>query len=276
MEFYFKLAFHGCTVCYESDSLLIYKFFLILIHTVGFKYELIPLNNSLIHNSSEIQQTKKSYKILLELLGILEETKLETNCKINEINVTELLKTILIESIIIHKQSKTNYQIVKKIILLDPTISQVLTEHILNYSLLSNKTDHEEEYEELMLIILEVFSKLHRTENFVSKLVVVLNNYFDSAERVVDLQDLKMENVLTMKILQSFSRNIQSLASWQVINVFKTFIFAFRRLLENKSKEVESGKICFYPLFLRLIHIFKIFGQKLSNILSPYRCTNIF
>ncbi|CAG9856436.1 unnamed protein product [Phyllotreta striolata] len=228
----FKLLFHACLVSYGNDPLLTYKFFLILLHIIGFRYEIIPLTNNLISNNQK--ETKISYKILLDLLDVLEETKLETNCKINEVNITELLKTILTESIIPNKPSKTNYQIIEKTIQLDPAITQTLTEQILNYSLLVDNSNHIEQYEGLILTIFELFSKLHRTENLISKIVITLNNFFDN-ENNTDY--LAVENVFTKNILVSFTKNIQTLASWQVINVFKTFLYALNKQLEKETTE---------------------------------------
>ncbi|XP_028150875.1 uncharacterized protein LOC114344224 [Diabrotica virgifera virgifera] len=258
-EVQFKLVFHALAVAYENDPLLMFKFLVVLLRMTGFDFKDV-LSLTGVMFKSELEVTERSQRIFLELLDVLEETKLDLRSKIGEVTVTDLLKSIITNSILCYTPSTLNYQLLKKIVILDPTLTQTLTEEILQYIVLANNEGQAEDYELLMLEIFDTFSKLHRIENLVSKIISVLNNYFDA--KTEESFDLKTENVLTKKILDSFSRNIESLASWQVINVFKTFLFSLKKLVGN-ANGFQSGNIqyCFHMEFLS-----ELIGNFLSSI----------
>lgn len=255
----YRLLFHSFSTAYENDFKLIYQFFILIVQIIGFDLteKLISFKGSRLKISNEDISFKQSQQILLAILEILSDSKITLKCTVKELTFSDFVKNILIEFLYFNKSSVISYKIVTKLLNVEPLVIQSLTEETLCYAMLSDNTDHVKEYNELVVSIFDTYSQLHRVESLVSKMVEGLNNglhgdnlkinslYFFRGEVEVDnserLMELQVENILTTEILNCFSRSICQLASWQVINVFKTLLHFLNRILET-SVNTDSGR----------------------------------
>ncbi|XP_057669503.1 uncharacterized protein LOC130901874 [Diorhabda carinulata] len=153
-----------------------------------------------------------------------------------------------------------NYKILEKMIPIDPTITQTQLEEILQFTLMGEGNANE--YEKILLMIIDTFSKLHRFENLIFKIVTVINNYCeDVSNKKKKKVNLEVRDLLTTNILASISRIIQNLASWQVINVFKTLLFSLKKVVDNLNVLGAKIEYCFH-----LEYLSELMGTFLSSI----------
>lgn len=255
----YKLLFHAFSTAYENDFDLIYQFFILIVQIIGFDLteKLISFKGSRLKIPSDDISFKQSQQILLAILDVLSESKTNLKCAVKELTFSDFLKNILIEFLHFNTPSLTSYKIFTKILSIEPLVIQSLTEETLCYAMLTDNTNHFKEYNDLIVSIFDTYSRLHRIESLVSKMVEGLNNrlhglntkinsmYFfrgqidiNNSETVMEIQ---VENILTSEILTCFSKCICQLASWQVINVFKTLLHYLNKFLETIDN-TDSGR----------------------------------
>ncbi|CAG9833695.1 unnamed protein product [Diabrotica balteata] len=272
-EVQFKLIFHALAVAYENDPLLMFKFLVILLRITGFNFKDVLSLTGVLFESSEMVVTERSQRIFLELLDVLEETKLDLRSKIEEVTVTDLLKSIMTNSILCNTPSALNYQLLKKIVILDPTLTQTLTEEILQYILLANNEDQSEDYELLMLEIFDTFSKLHRIENLVSKIISVLNNYFDTkTEESFDLKVKIQKRILTERELEDILADSDFFLSDDSNNDCRNIQYCFHMefLSELIGNFISSIRVAEHTVAVNVVEKTKKCLSELEEVLKTF------
>lgn len=258
-KYTYKIILHAFCAAYVTDFELVYKFFVLLIHSTGFnlKDKLILANTAKLDLPKSELSLIKSQEIILVLLEVLSENKNDLNAKINNITFTEFIRNIVKQLLFLSTPSTTCYKIFLKTITIDPLLIEPITNDIVIYAMILDNHEHNELYEEFIINIFDIYSKLRRVENFISKMVHALNFYFnghgkakkkiyefngeiDTEKIIIEEEHIKVSDIFTEKILQHFSKCIYNLASWQVINVFKTLIHQLRHVLNDIDK---SGKL---------------------------------
>ncbi|XP_018577936.1 uncharacterized protein LOC108916212 [Anoplophora glabripennis] len=251
----YKIIFHAFCAAYYQDFELIYKFLILLVHITGFnlKDKLILAKTTKLDLPKSELSLIKSQEIILVLLEVLSENKNDLNIKINDVTFTEFIRNILKQLLYFNTPSTTSYKIFLKSIAIDPLSIEPITDDIIIYTMISDKHKHSEYYEIFNINIFDIYSKLRRIEHFISKMVHTLNNYFngqrkileevykfngeiDSEEVIMEGENIKTDHIFTEKILQQFSRCICNLASWQIINVFKTLLHQLHQILNDIDK----------------------------------------
>lgn len=271
----YKLLFHAFSTAYENDFDLIYQLFIIIVQIIGFDLteKLISFKGSQLKILSDDISFKQSQQILLTILGVLSDTKTNLKCTLKELTFSDFLKNILIEFLHFNNPSPTSYNIFTKILSIEPLVVQSLTEETLCYAMLTDNTDHFKEYNDLIVSIFDTYSRLHRVESLVSKMVEGLNNRLHGLNTKINsmyvfrgaidvnnsetIMEIQVENILTTEILTCFSKCICQLASWQVINVFKTLLHFFNKVLETIDN-TDSGR-CILKFHLFRFNLFKYF-----------------
>lgn len=272
---YFRLLFHAFSTAYDNDFDLIYQFFIILIHIIGFdlNQKVLYFKVSKLTIPNEDISLKQSQEILLSIVEVMTELKIDLKCSIKDLTLSDFLKNLLVEFLYFNNPSVASYKIFTKILTIDPVVIQSLTEETLCFAMLADNTDHCKEYNDLILFIFDTYVRLHRVESLVSKMVEALNNglhgqvtkinslymFRGSVDTVIckTLPDFNVEDILTKEILECFSKSICQLASWQVINVFKTLLHYLNEVLENINNADNGKMLVFSLMLLELIHIFR-------------------
>lgn len=248
---HYKLLFHAFSTAYENDFDLVYKFFTLIVQIIGFDLneKMIFFKASKLKIASDDISLTKSQEILLAVLEVLKDSKIDLKCTLKDTTFSDFLKNLLIEFLYFNNPSINSYKIFIRILSIEPLLIQSLTEETVCYAMLVDNTNKCKEYNNLILSIFDTYARLHRIESLVSKMVEALNNGLHghsskinslyvfngvldapNCEKTVDLQ---VERILSKEILDSFSKSICQLASWQVINVFKTLLHFLNQVLAN-------------------------------------------
>lgn len=269
-KFSYKLLFQSVCNLHSKNFKPIYNFFVFLVDNLGFNVsQAFHLKNPL-----KLQNVELSFSldVLADAINILTNCSCSLDCIINKLNFSDFLKNILssVMNLTIFSNLQV-YSIIHSIIFINPLIIEQSISNILAYLMINQHLTPEiqHSYENLMVSIFQIFSKLHRIEKLVSVMVrsakckleanykqepgsydfVGKNDVADEA--VVALPEV--ESVLSNAVLQAFSSSIISLLSWQVINIFKTLNFHFNEILEAK----DEGK--FFLLFIYIELLFAFF-----------------
>ncbi|KAJ3662927.1 hypothetical protein Zmor_007241 [Zophobas morio] len=269
----FKLFFYSFSKSSKNFN-NIYKMLVILLEICGFDLKTEFNFNKLKYQVQEPSLNNALY-ILNELLDTVTKLKVDLESKINDITFSDFIKK-LVKSVITLSQHPNIccYQILLKVAEINPLIIESLVNEILVYVMLSDNTSCRKEYEQLMIKIFEVFSKLHRTQNLISKMIPTLqtaikerklNELPYSFRGTVDVQlktDIlySADDILPEVILEYFTSCIISLASWQTINLLKTMTFHLKKAVEqlpevqeeNIYVEILSSLTCWLLLSVRV------------------------
>ncbi|KAJ8972405.1 hypothetical protein NQ317_010328 [Molorchus minor] len=185
-------------------------------------------------NTNELS-LKKSQRILLELLDVFSHINNQLDIKVNEESFTEFLRNILKQLLFLKTPSSTSYKIFMKAIIIDPVVIEPMIDSIIRYAMTADNREQKEDYESLIIAVFDVYSKLHRIESLVAKIV---------------------------STLRSFSTCVCNLASWQVINVFKTLLYYLNKHLSCINKvENEDFK---YFIYMEILSV--LIGTLLASI----------
>ncbi|KAJ8922237.1 hypothetical protein NQ315_004174 [Exocentrus adspersus] len=228
----------------------------VYMHMIGFdlKDELVlssPNIAALDLPKSELSLIK-TQEILLVLFDVLSENNNDLDFEVNKVTFTAFIGNILKQLLYLGKPSNTSYKIFMKATDVDPLLIEPITESIIIYAVRDGHKQ-ENQYEAFIIHIFRIFSKLRRIENFISKIVNTLYYYFMGSNKVLEevyafngeidiggvsleKEKISAEDIFTDGILQHFSECICNLASWQIINVFKTLLFHMRQTLNEIDK----------------------------------------
>lgn len=196
-------------------------------------------------------QLSKSLQVLLGLLDTLSARNF-ADCTVAKVSLTEFLRKILKSLMALNILNSTAFEIILKCILINPLVIEPLTSSLAVFVMLKNHQKSEALYEKVVIAIFEVFAKLHRVENLVSKLIPALKASYvcqseaDEAQlfefkgerdvTTLPQEIVPVEEVFTENILAYFTSCLIQLASWQVINVFKTMLHHLKNTVEEFSR----------------------------------------
>lgn len=250
---YFKLFYFAFCDCFKDPNypflcLLLFTHFLKLDSSANFIFNL-PFKLKA-HQTPQLSQTLST---ILELLDVLSGKNYQ-DCNIpDNIFLSEFLRN-LIKSLTF--LNPTVLQIILKCITINPLIIEPVASNLVVFIMTHDCSEFKDDYEQVIVVIFEVFSKLHRMENFIAKLVpalksvLVLGNqtfinspvYEIKAEQDLSpaepLTEHKVHKMFTHTIVDYISACLIGLASWQVINVFKSLLHHFK----NATEEFAEGK----------------------------------
>lgn len=252
----YKLIFASYCNYYNNNFSMVYKFFILLVEHLGFaiadSFKLRNISKILISDPV----LSKSLEILQTLLYVLTKNKIALDCSVNEITFSSFLQNIALCVInVSEKSNKTSLKILGHCIEINPLVAEPLINEILTFLMLSNNSAFQSNYENLIINIFEVFTKLHRIQNLISKMLPAIKAGLDgtftssnSAYEFRGVNDLEgkesdksvdVTEMLPDSLLSCFSKCITNLASWQVMNLFKTFIYH----LDTAVKDLNNGKL---------------------------------
>lgn len=249
----FKLIFNSFTHTFKNFT-AVYKMFLILIEISGFDIKNVFHFSKVKYQFQEPTITN-SLNIINELLDVISKIKVDLECKINDIAFNNFIKNLLMSVIALTKVPNTScYQIFSKVIDINPLIIESIINETLTYIMLSDNSQCKKEYEELLIKIFEVFSKLHRIQNLISKMIPTLKSgvedrklnesvyiFKGELDLLPDQESLySIDNIFPKSVLNYFTNCIINLASWQVINLFKTLLFHLNKAVEDMSDRKEG------------------------------------
>lgn len=241
LRFLFKITFQAYCNSYKNHFDLIYKHFIIIMSISGFEvsdyFKLVSVPN--IANTECNIQT--SLSILAEVLAVLTNNGVVLNSSVNDVSFGDCLQSLCTSIFAAFPHpNPTVYKLLKSCLAINPLLAEKIVDNLLFYTMITDNSQHQEEYESFLAVIVEIFSKLHRIQNLTSKLLRVMKMAAEkSAPEVVagivfagsceDAPKRKMvcevNKVLPSGVLCSFTNCVVALASWQAINVFKTLLF---------------------------------------------------
>ncbi|XP_030755377.1 uncharacterized protein LOC115881831 [Sitophilus oryzae] len=270
LNVHFNLIIYSFCESY-SDFNLIYKFALFLFNFLNFN-----LSSDFNINSTKfvaLVSLSQSLELLLILLDVISK-KSFTDIAICKISFTSFLRKVFKSLIVLKIPTLTVYEIFLRIITINPLVIEPLINEIVIFFMLANNEQNVEIYEKAVSSVFEIFSKLHRIENFIAKVIQAFkgslinkHKYLDNIENVYLFNgkhdilvpkntNVTVSSIFSKNILQSFTNCISGLASWQIINLVKTFIFHLNSSVTeylNESYETDSLKLIFIEILGILI-----------------------
>lgn len=220
---------------------------------LGFNFEdkqLVPHVSKLQVAHNDLSKTV-SQEILTEILEVLSSITSDNSVTVRNISLSKFLEEILKGIMTEHRPSKVSYNIIIKAFHVDPLIAQHLIDSIILYAMPTENEKQRKEYENLIRAIFGVYAKLHQVESLLSKIVNNLYTHFieekpgmsDGNKERKNYKNVDPEivarSILPSTILKEFSHSIETLASWQVINVFKTLLHSLNKVVmidDNSGK----------------------------------------
>ncbi|KAH1010809.1 uncharacterized protein LOC109541974 [Dendroctonus ponderosae] len=262
----FKLFFSAfCST--SKDSQYSFKCFILLVHLLKFDVSADFRIKTPFKRTLSIQLSK-SLQVLLELLDALSARNFDDSV-VAKLSQTEFLRKMLKSLMALNILNSTVFEIIIKCISINPLLIEPLISSLAVFVMLRNHHKCEALYEKVVIAIFEVFAKLHRVENLVSKLIPALKWAFISnaapdvtqvfefnGERDVATSPreiLPVGDVFTENILAYFTSCLIQLASWQVINVFKTMLHHLKNTVEEFSRGDFDDKDSNGFVFLELL-----------------------
>lgn len=234
-----RIFFHSTCSEYANNPLFIYKLSVILFRVIGFhlsKYFDLHISEKL----SASKSLNKSLTIAVVIFEVLSTYKIELDQKIKDVTFSEFIRTLVLTVINLTKApNELSLKIIYYCIDIDPLVIDSVISEVLQYLLLK-KNDCKVEYIQLLTMIFKVFVKLHRIQNLVSKMFPVLRQQLLNAEKTTAADSINfdgdipsvnvtyeynIENIFPQEILSCFNDCVTHLASWQVMNLFKTFLY---------------------------------------------------
>lgn len=248
---YFKLFYSAFCDCFKDPNYP-FKCLLLLTHLLKLDSSANFTFNLPFKLKAHQIQVSQTLSTILELLDVL-SGKSYQDCNIpDNISLSEFLRN-LIKSLT--SLNPTVLQIILKCITINPLIIEPVASNLVVFIMTHDCSEFKDDYEQVVVGIFEVFSKLHRMENFIAKLIpalksiLVTGNQTFSNSPVYEMkakQDLsaaqpltehKVHKMFTHAIVDYISTCLIGLASWQVINVFKSLLHHFK----NATEEFAEG-----------------------------------
>ncbi|CAH0548101.1 unnamed protein product [Brassicogethes aeneus] len=250
----YRLLFDAFCAAYDKFD-VVYKCFILLNVIIGYDVKELYGLKKVSKLSLPSTTITKSNEIFLELLSVLCKHSDSNDFKVNEVTITDLLQKMLVTFMGLTNANSNIYQIFLRVITFNPLIIESIIKPIIVFSMLAENSNHKNDYIQFLTAVFEVFSKLHRTQNFIAKLVPTIKAALEGEQFVkseinfagtLDVSknqdvDFKIENILPQEVLEYFKQCVANLASWQVMNLFKTLLFhlnaAVEELQNNNTQE---------------------------------------
>lgn len=242
----YKAVFYSYCKSYSNEFSMVLKLFLLLLEHLRFiEYKVIFFNTSNIQNA--VSEKDKDLVILKELLSVLTTNKNNLNFPIQGVTLTETLRKIIIKTLQLTDKScmRVSLEILSNVIAINPLVIEPIISEILVIVMLSDHSEHQFHYNSLLVAIFEVFAKLHRIQSLISKMIPALKSALEGSFKSDNLTynfqnindkesvELHVTDILSEPILSYFSDCVTSLVGWQVMNLFKTFIFHLNAAVDN-------------------------------------------
>lgn len=247
-----KLFLQSLWSFYSNNFKEIYKFCVILMYRLGFDVEEeFHLNNTDILQNDTL--LSNSLSVLAEVFAVLSELNCSCDSTVNEISFTNFLKTILLSIMNLTQTPTDVYSIMINIFVINPLIAEQLMSEISIYLMVKPTVSLEtkEDHEKLLTHIFQIFAKLHRIEKLIAIMAIALKSGFEGSHKsekalyfFCGQNDLTgksatestLDVVLSDSVLHCLSQHITVLANWQVINVFKSFLYHLNAALDSINK----------------------------------------
>ncbi|XP_068900986.1 uncharacterized protein [Tenebrio molitor] len=269
--FGFRLIFHSLCASFRNDTVA-YKVIVIITEMLGFEVK-DDLGLAKLRYQIDNTSLNKSLNILNEILQESTNSRIPLKCELHNVTFSEFIKNMLKSIMALCETPNVYcYQMFLIVIKIDPLIIESLINEILVYIMLNDNSKCKKEYEEVMITILEVFSKLHRFQNLIAKMIPTLKSALEDRKPIKTVYTFKgnlnleqapfsynIDDILPKSVLNYFTNCIVNLLNWQVINLFKTIVYHFKKAVEELSEvreddtymEILSSLTCWVLLSVR-------------------------
>ncbi|XP_065162235.1 uncharacterized protein [Atheta coriaria] len=291
------LLFNAFCRTFKQNSTVSYYFFVYLLQNLGFSSD--KLNNS----SNTSADFNLSLNGLIGLLEIIQMNNLKFDVKINDISFEDLIQKLLL-CIISKTKSPIDtkcFEIIDLIIKISPLTIESIISPLLIYLMCSSKEKFATQYASVMCNVFDVFSKLHRLQNLISKIIRTLQpvyvdddmtNHLESLElddfdfigkvskslkeeinAVEDYVELDVNEILPNAVLEKFSAGTVAMATKQMSNLFKTFTFHLDELIGQDL--AEKSKKTSYVTFIEVINRLLCHYLENINLSGSFKIANV-
>ncbi|XP_066147731.1 uncharacterized protein [Euwallacea fornicatus] len=279
----YKLFF--AAFCYSfKEPQYRFKCFVLITHLLQFDIS----NDFQINIPFKLKQNALNFNmattILLKLLETLSSQNFQ-NCVIsNENPFTDFLRKLLKTLMDLDILDSTILGIILKCIMINPLIIEPIASNLLIFVMMKNHSEFTQYYDKVVVAIFDVFERLHRVENFIAKIVPALKTAFLGAEAsnknviypfrgeldvaAATVNELSIESMFTNAILENLSKCLIGLASWQVINVFKTLLHHLKNSILEYSEGNYDDNNSTGLIFIELL------GILITNLLQSIKITD--
>ncbi|XP_066255929.1 uncharacterized protein [Euwallacea similis] len=276
----YKLFF--AAFCHSfKDPQYPFKCFVLITHLLQFDIS----NDFQINIPFKLKQSALNFStattILLDLTETLSFQNFQDSCISNQNSFTDFLRNLLKTLIGLRVLNSTVLGIILKCMAINPLVIEPIASNLLVFVMMTNHAEFTQCYDKVVVSIFEVFEKLHRVENFIAKIVPALKmaflgekssneniiypfkGEFDVATDIID--ELSVESMFTNTILENLSRCLIGLASWQIINVFKTLLHHL------KSSILEYSDGSYDDSDSRGLVFIELLGILITNLLQSIK-----
>lgn len=209
-----------------------------------------------------------TFNVFLAMLEVLNENKTNVDHVINDVKFTAFIQKIILAIMNASPPTETIYKILQKAISLDPLIVEANIQSIIEYSLLADNSEHNRTYAKFFITVFEIYEKLHRIPNFISKLIPTVKAVLEGTHFIkeelnfrgdkevckLNVSNLKVDEIFPIDVIEYFGTCVTTLASWQIINLFKTLLFHLNSAVEELQNNTEPGKVSTTILISIIIH----------------------
>ncbi|XP_025829200.1 uncharacterized protein LOC108735919 isoform X4 [Agrilus planipennis] len=247
----FEIIFESYNYCYQNDFGSIYKFIILILDMLGFSQKIlleVKLNDSQNLNLN----CTEALDIIASIFRILTSNNIDLNCKVKEVTFESFLEDFIVSLVAaVRHPTEDVYDIFLHLSSIAPLSIERKLDILLPYFLLTTK--HNEKYPQLLNIFMDIFAKLHRLQSFVSKMVKLMKAHLCNHNDTHDIYNIETLNIDSMfpKLVQdNFTNSLAALASWQVMNIFKTLIFHLNEVHDDLQTLADDFR---YVLYVEII-----------------------
>ncbi|XP_022913504.2 uncharacterized protein [Onthophagus taurus] len=239
-----SLIYHAFCSSFESKFSIIYEFTALLLQICGIDVQ--EKFKFLFDYKNLSYDVNFSMDVISNIYEELKDLKTNPDDKIDVFNISMTTQSLLTTIINITDPTKAVLNIFTYAIQAEPLILEPMLSTILPYVMFSDITEYVDEYNKLLLTILAVSAKLYRLSNLIAKMLQCIKHYSPkhsletdvfafkgTVERKKELCICDVELILPAQVLESFSKHILDLPSWQVINIFTSFVHHLKIVSES-------------------------------------------
>ncbi|KAK4873224.1 hypothetical protein RN001_015253 [Aquatica leii] len=227
----YKLVFHSFCNSYNKFDLM-YKFFVVLLQVLGFE-----VGRFFSSKLFEERVFDKRVLVMTDLCEILHERNCDFSCRIKETSFADFLEYSLSDVLNSVEPCPDSYEFLNKFIALHPLVVKTRLDEVLGF-VLKDKCNAPQR-EKFLLSLFEVFAKLHRITNLISAMVNTVEK-----EKAVDSVDVPLG------VLTYFTQCVTTMASWQILELYKAFLVQLDEAVINVGNEDNSAYVEFICVLL--------------------------
>lgn len=254
----FKVIFTAFLTSHKSQTMHIYKFFILLLQLIGFKVD--AKFNTNLPNIDLQYDLNKSISILADIFEIISRENVTMDGKINEITFNDCVKFVTNSIMRLESQpSLSSLKLFQYVIVIDPLIIDSSISEILSFITLSKKPDGLQiSYSNLMIALFEMYMKLHRVHKFSSELLRTLKNtlHGNLEEKQPDFEfkqeiykSKHLETVSSVRemfpdsVVNYFYQCITLQSSKQVISIMRTLVNQLEEIVDQLEHCADGNNI---------------------------------